>query len=118
MVAGEKTVQIIITTKNVSEKAREYHYVVNGIDGLYRAIGFLVLNNEEVIYVHITESIDCKTINKVLNDWCKKLEIDRGATNVTYQVMGMPEKQEGFHTIIDVDNKLKENKYLVSFKIP
>lgn len=111
---NEKTVQIITTNSDVKDKARENYYVVNGIEELYSVIGILRFNNNEVIYVHLDNSIEIEEMNRVLNLWCKKLEEKRRVSSAKYQIMGMPENQEGFHTFYDVDNKLLENRYMVS----
>ena len=111
----EKIVQIIITNSDVKDKARENHYVVNGIEELDSAIGILRFNSKEVIYVHLTEPIEIEAMSRVLNLWCKKLEEKRGVSCVKHQIMGMPENQKGFHTIVDANNRLIENRYIVSY---
>lgn len=110
----EKTFQIIITNSDVKDKERENHYVINGIDELDSLIGVLQFNNKEAIYVHLNDSIETEEMNRFLNQWCKKLEEKHCVSCVKHQTMGMPENQEGFHTFYDVDNKLLENRYMVS----
>lgn len=68
----EINITLIITTKNVYDKAVTNHFIVNGIEKINDK---LLFNGEEAIYVHLKEPIEDVEIEKILYHRCKKLSI-------------------------------------------
>lgn len=103
---NEKAIQLFITTKNVSDKESENHYVINGIERLEDINKRLHFNGNEAVYVHLNEPIEQDNPNKLLCLWCKSL-VDNGLVNAAmHQRMGMPVSGEGYHTTYSEDNIL------------
>lgn len=110
----EKVVQLFITIKDVADKKRENHYVVNGIDRLEDVNKLLQFNGNEAVYVHLNESIKPDEANERLCLWCKTL-VDNGlVSSAIHQRMGMPISGGGYHTTYEEGNNLLEERFMIT----
>lgn len=111
----EKVIQLFITTKNVADKERDNHYVINGIERLEEVNKRLHFNGNEAIYVHLYNPIERDAANNLLSLWCKSL-VDNGYVHTAkHQRMGMPINGEGYHTTYGVGDSLLEERFMITY---
>ncbi len=104
-------IQIIITTKDVSDNT----YYIDGIDNITKALGQLSFSGNETLYVHLNEAIKPKDLNNLLNNLCKTI-INADLVNwAEYQQMGVPKTGANHIVSFDANNKIKENRFVISF---
>ena len=112
---NERVIQLFITTKNVADKERENHYVINGINSLEDVNKRLHFKGNEAVYVHLNEPIEPDEANKLLCLWCKSL-VDNGLVNAArLQRMGMPVNGEGYHSTYGAGNSLLEERFMITY---
>lgn len=115
MTEKEKQIQLIITTKNVDDKESDNCHVVHGIDELDKVIKLLHFNGTETIFVHLYGSIEKEAADITLIKWCKKLVDNKLVNYARHEIMGVPEYGSTYSTILDAENKLTENRYMVTY---
>lgn len=117
MTENDNVIQIYLTCQDVSNKTGANIYIVdNGIDHLADVIQKLLLNNKDVIYVHLTNPIQRSDVNGYLVRTCQSL-IDSG--KVQYAVfgpLGIPISNAAIHTVIDTDDNLIEDRYMIVYR--
>lgn len=112
---SDKVIQLFITTKNVADKERENHYVINGIERLEDVNKRLRFNGNEAVYIHLNEPIESDMVNKLLCLWCKTL-VDNGLVSAARHLrMGMPISGEGYHTTYGAGNILLEERFMINY---
>lgn len=111
----EKVIQLFITTKNVADKERENHFVVDGIERLECVNKRLRFNGTEAIYVHLSNPIEYDVANNLLSLWCKSLVENGYVHNAKHQRMPMPISGEGYHTTYGAGNNLLEERFMITY---
>ena len=112
---NEKVIQLYISTKNVADKERENHYIVNGIERLEEVNKRLHFNGNEAIYVHLCKPIEYDAVYYLLSLWCKSL-VDNGYVHTAkHQRIPMPISGEGYHTTYGDGNKLLEERFMITY---
>lgn len=117
MTEKDNVIQVYLTCKDVSDKAGTNRYVINnGIDHLADVAQKLLLNNEDVIYVHLSNPIQRSDANSYLARTCQSL-IDSGRVQyAVYGSLGMPDSGAAIHTVFDTDDNLKEGRYMIVYR--
>jgi hypothetical protein len=117
MTEKDNVIQVYLTCKDVSDKTGTNRYVINnGIDHLTDVAQKLLLNNKDVIYVHLSNPIQRSDANSYLARTCQSL-IDSG--RVQYAVcgpLGMPDSGTAIHTVFDTDDNLIEDRYMIVYR--
>lgn len=117
MTEKDKVIQVYLTSRDVSDKTGTNRYVINnGIDHLADVVQNLLLNNKDVIYVHLTSPIQRRDANSYLVRTCQSL-IDRGRVkHVVFSPLSMPVSGAAIHTVFDTDNNLIEDRYMIVYR--
>lgn len=108
-------IQLIITTKDISNKVNNNICCIDGINNIINAIAQLSFSGNETLYVHLKEAIEPKELNSILNNLCKTI-INKDIVNwAEYQQIGIPENGAEHIVSFDANNKIKENRFVISF---
>lgn len=116
MTENDNVVQVYLTCRDLNDKTGANEYVINGIDHLADVVQKLMLNNKDVIYVHLTSPIQRSDANSHLVRACQSL-INKG--RVQYAVfgpLGMPVSRSAIHTVLDTDDNLIEDRYMIVYR--
>ncbi len=108
-------IQIFTTTKDVGNKEGVNKYFIDGIENIDSVIDKLLFNGKDVIYVHLSCSIEYSELNMVLNNWCQTIKNKGLASHMTFQQMATPKNGSEFVFFFDDENKIKESRHLISF---
>jgi hypothetical protein len=117
MTESDNIVQVYLTCRDVRNQVGVNRYVINnGIDHIVDVVPKLLLNNKDVIYVHLTKPIQRRDANGYLSRICQSL-IDSGKVQYAeYGPLGMPILGAAFRTIFDADNNLIEDRYKIVYR--
>jgi len=117
MIENDNVIQVYLTCQDVSNKTGANRYIVdNGIDHLADVVQKLLLNNKDVIYVHITNPIQRSDVNDYLARTCQSL-IDRGRVqHAVFGPLSMPISGAAIHTVFDTDDNLIEGRYMIVYR--
>lgn len=110
----EITIQLYITTKDIGDQTGINHVVVkDGLLGLFDIIPHIQFNGKEVIYVHLKEPVSLGEAYLSISQWCNELEKKGKVSHAECKSLPMPVNGDSFHLILDVNNNLIENRYLI-----
>lgn len=117
MTGKDKVIQVYLTSRDVSGKTGPNRYVINnGIDHLADVVQNLLLNNKDVVYVHLTNPLQRSEAKSHLVRACRSL-VDSG--RVHYAVFGhlcVPVSDAVIHTIFDSEDNLIEDRYMIVYR--
>ena len=117
MTENDNVVQVYLTSQVVSDKTGTNRYVINeGIDHLSEVVQKLLLNNKDVVYVHLSNPIKNSDANSYLARACQSL-IDRGRVqHAVFGPLSMPISGAAIHTVFDTDDNLIEGRYMIVYR--
>ena len=117
MTEKDKVIQVYLTSQDVSDKTGPNRYVINnGIDHLVDVVQKLLLNNKDVVYLHLTNPTQRSEANSHLARACRSL-VDSG--RVHYAVFGhlcVPISDTAIHTVFDTNDNLIEDRYMIVYR--
>ena len=117
MTEKDNVIQVYLTCKDVSDKIGTNRYVINnGIDHLADVVQKLLLNNKDVIYVHLSNPIQRSDANSNLARTCQSL-IDSGRVQyAVFRPLVMPISGADIHTVLDTDDNLTEDRFMIVYR--
>lgn len=109
-------IQVYLTCQDVSENIRANEYVVsNGIDHIEEVVPKLLLNNKDVVYVHLLCPLQKGEANKYLAKLCRIL-VDNGKVQFAEsRHLSMPDFGGMYYTKYDTNGKLIEERYMIVY---
>lgn len=117
MNANDYNIQVFLTCQETSMRTGRNRYTIcDGIDNIEDIIPNLLLNNKDVIYVHLPKSVSKKVVDNVLMDFCKKLIKERNVLRADYTHLSMPNNGVKYYTVVDVEENLLEDRYLITYR--
>lgn len=117
MTEKDKVIQVYLTSRNVSDKTGPNRYVINnGIDHLADIVQELLLNNKDVVYVHLTNPIQRSEANSHLARTCRSL-VDSGRVHyAVFSHLCEPVSGAAIYTVFDTDDNLIEDRYMIVYR--
>ena len=117
MTEYDNVIQVYLTCQDVRDKTGANRYVVNnGIDHLADVVQKLLLNNKDVIYVHLTNPIQRSDANSHLAKACQTLIGSRRVQYAAFRPLVMPISGADIHTVLDTDDNLTEDRFMIVYR--
>lgn len=116
MKENESIIQVYITRQDISKKVSVNEHVVdNGINHIEEVAPKLLLNNKDIVYVHLLSPLQKSEANNYLAKLCRFL-VDNGKVQFAeFRHLSMPNLGGKYYSTYDTDGKLIEERYMIVY---
>ena len=118
MTDKDNVIQIYLSTNdNVLQKTGKNQYVINfEIDHVNDVVSRLKLNGKDTVYIHLVKPFTENEVNAIMTEFCRKLVFRREVLYADYSLLSMPDGGGGYHTMLDADNNIIEDRYMIIYR--
>lgn len=116
MKENESIIQVYLTRQDISKKVSVNEHVVdNGINHIEEVAPKLLLNNKDIVYVHLLSPLQKSEANNYLAKLCRFL-VDNGKVQFAeFRHLSMPNFGGKYYSTYDTDGKLIEERYMIVY---